>query len=305
MTAIAMTKRASRPARPRWRAGDVLPKLVLAPSLATSLFFVYGFIAWTTYVSLTGSKMMMRTDWVGFLQYGRLWANPIWRQSLVNLGVFAGLFVTLALVVGLVLAAVLDQRIRIEGALRTIYLYPLAISSIVAGTAWKWILNPGMGVEHLVQQWGWAGFAFDWLVRPDRAIYTLVLVAVWQSVGFAMAMFLAGLRGVDGDLLRAAAIDGAGTRQTYVRIILPLMRPTFLSTFVILSYFAVKNYDLVVALTAGGPGTATMVPSVFMYNYTFTRNEMGLGAASAVMLLLTVSAIIVPYLYSELRTAPE
>jgi glucose/mannose transport system permease protein len=205
--------------------------------------------------------------------------------------------------IGLALAIFLDQKIRAEGVLRTIYIYPMAISFIVTGTAWKWILNPGLGLQKLVQDLGWTGFTFDWIIRPDMAIYTIVIAGIWQSSGFVMAMFLAGLRGVDGEILKAAAIDGANLRQTYWRIVIPIMRPVFLSSFVVLAHLAIKSYDLVMALTAGGPGVSTTLPAVFMYSYTFTRNETALGAASAVMMLMTVVAIIVPYLYSEFRGA--
>jgi glucose/mannose transport system permease protein len=203
----------------------------------------------------------------------------------------------------LLLAILLDQKIRGEGVLRTIYLYPMALSFIVTGTAWKWLLNPGIGIQKVVQDWGFTGFTLDWITQPNTAIYCIVIAAIWQSSGFVMAMFLAGLRGVDGEIVKAAQIDGASTFNIYWRIIIPLMRPVFLSSFVILSHLAIKSYDLVVALTDGGPGTATWLPAIFMYKMTFTRNEVALGAASAVMMLMTVAAIMVPYLYSELRQA--
>ena len=187
--------------------------------------------------------------------------------------------------------------------LRTIYLYPMALSFIVTGTAWKWLLNPGIGIEKIVQDWGFTNFTLDWIIQPNTAIYCIVIAAIWQSSGFVMAMFLAGLRGVDGEIVKAAQIDGASTFKIYWRIIIPLMRPVFLSSFVILSHLAIKSYDLIVALTDGGPGTATWLPAIFMYKMTFTRNEVALGAASAVMMLMTVAAIMVPYLYSELRQA--
>jgi glucose/mannose transport system permease protein len=185
--------------------------------------------------------------------------------------------------------------------LRTIYLYPMALSFIVTGTAWKWLLNPGIGIEKIVRDLGFTSFSLDWIVQPRTAIYCIVIAAIWQSSGFVMAMFLAGLRAVDSEMIKAAQIDGASTFKIYWRIIIPLMRPIFLTSFVILSHLAIKSYDLIVALTDGGPGTATWLPAMFMYKMTFTRNEMALGAASAVMMLMTVAAIMVPYLYSELR----
>jgi glucose/mannose transport system permease protein len=177
----------------------------------------------------------------------------------------------------------------------------MALSFIVTGTAWKWFLNPGLGLEKTMQEWGFTWFRFDWLVNTDMAIYTVVIAGVWQASGFCMAMFLAGLRGIDSEILKAAQIDGASTVALYRRIVIPLLRPIFLSAFIVLAHMAIKSYDLVIALTGGGPGNATELPSTFMYSYTFTRNQMAVGAASAVMMLMTICAIIVPYLYSELR----
>jgi glucose/mannose transport system permease protein len=177
----------------------------------------------------------------------------------------------------------------------------MALSFIVTGTAWKWMLDPGIGLEHTMHAFGWESFAFDWIKNRDFAIYTVVLAAVWQSSGFTMAMFLAGLRGIDNEILKAAQMDGASNWSLYRRIILPQLRPAFLSAFVILSHLAIKSYDLVIALTGGGPGRATELPATFMYSYTFSRNQMGIGAASAVIMLMTVAAIMVPYLYAELK----
>ncbi len=221
--------------------------------------------------------------------------------ALTNLGILSGLFLGVGLALGLTLAILLDQKIRAEGALRTIYLYPMALSFIVTGTAWKWILNPGLGLEHLVQQWGWTSFSFDWLVNSDRAIYTVVIAGVWQSAGFVMALFLAGLRGIDDAIIKAAQIDGASLPRIYWRVIIPSLRPVFFSTVLVLSHIAIKSFDLVMALTAGGPGFATDVPATFMYAMSFSRGQIGLGAASATVMLCTVAAIVVPYLYSELR----
>ncbi|MGE0241574.1 MAG: carbohydrate ABC transporter permease, partial [Parvibaculaceae bacterium] len=175
-------------------------------------------------------------------------------------------------------------------------------SFIVTGTAWKWFLAPGIGLEHTMHHWGWESFSFTWIKDRNMAIYTLVIAAVWQSSGFVMAMFLAGLRGVDNEIIKAAQIDGASNFMIYRRIIIPLMRPVFLSAFVVLAHLAIKAYDLVIALTGGGPGQATELPATFMYSYTFTRNSMGIGAASATIMLMMIASIIIPYLYSELRT---
>ncbi|MGE0003990.1 MAG: carbohydrate ABC transporter permease [Parvibaculaceae bacterium] len=279
----------------------LLPRIVLAPSFAAVLVFVYGFILFTGYLSFTDSKMLPSFGWVGLENYSRLWALPHWWRALGNLAIFGSLYIVVCSGLGLGLAILLDQKIRAEGVLRPVYLYPMALSFIVTGTAWKWFLDPGIGLEHTMHQWGWDGFSFNWIKDRNMAIYTLVIAAVWQSSGFVMAMFLAGLRGVDNEIIKAAQIDGASSLTIYRRIIIPLMRPVFLSAFVVLAHLAIKAYDLVIALTGGGPGQATELPATFMYSYTFTRNSMGIGAASATIMLAMIASIIIPYLYSELR----
>ncbi|MCP4790351.1 MAG: sugar ABC transporter permease [Gammaproteobacteria bacterium] len=279
-----------------------LPKLVLAPTVIAMLVCMYGFIAWTAGLSFTKSRMLPQWEFVGLDQYARLFSNPRWQVALDNLFIFVFLFILVSLVLGLLLAIFLDQKVRAEGALRTIYLYPMAISFVVTGTAWKWILNPGLGIEKLVRDFGFTDFEFRWLVEQDMAIYTIVIAAVWQSSGFVMAMFLAGLRGVDDNLVKAAQIDGASKIQTYWHIILPMMKPVFFGAIVVLAHIAIKSFDLVQALTGGGPGYASDLPANFMYTFAFSRAQMGLGAASAMIMLCGVLAILVPYLYSELRT---
>ncbi len=285
----------------RTRAQDWLPKLVLAPSLAVTLLFVYGFILFTIVLSFTGSRMLPRYDFVGFTNYAKLFALEHWWTAIGNIAIFATLYIGICTAIGLMLAIFLDQKIRGEGVLRPIYLYPMALSFIVTGTAWKWFLDPGIGLERTMHLWGWESFSFTWIKDSDMAIYTIVIAAVWQTSGFVMAMFLAGLRGIDNEILKAAQIDGASGFALYRRIVIPILRPAFLSAFVILFHLAIKSYDLVIALTGGGPGRATELPATFMYSYTFTRNQMGIGASSAVIMLMTIAAIMVPYLYAELK----
>ena len=278
-----------------------LPKIVLAPTTIVMIVCMYGFIAWTGLLSLTKSRMMPQWEFVGLDQYVRLFNNPRWHVAVDNLFIFLILFILIALVLGLLLAIFLDQKIRNEGVIRTIYLYPMAISFIVTGTAWKWILNPGLGIEKLVNDLGFVGFEFRWLVESDMAIYTIVIAAVWQSSGFVMALFLAGLRGVDDNLTKAAKIDGASTIRLYWHVILPLMRPVFFTAIVILTHIAIKSFDLVQALTGGGPGYSSDLPANFMYTFSFNRAQIGMGAASAMIMLFGVLAVLIPYLYSELR----
>ena len=278
-----------------------LPRIVISPSFAVILWFVYGFILWTFYISFTKSKMLPRYDFWGIEQHFRLWSNPRWFTAVENLLIFTVLFVVICILIGIILSILLDQKIRAEGFLRTIYLYPMALSFIVTGTAWKWMLNPTMGIEKLVTDWGFTDFTFDWLVSREMSIYTIVIAAVWQSSGFIMALFLAGLRSIDDEIIKAAKIDGASLYSIYITIILPMMRPVFMSSIVILLHISIKSYDLVIALTAGGPGTSSDMPAVFMTQMAFHRSEIGLASASAVMMFLTVLAVVVPYLYSELR----
>ena len=278
-----------------------LPQLVVAPSFVLGFLFIYGLMAWNGLLSISASRLLPNYEIVGFAQYAALWESERFRVALTNMAVFGTLFIGGAMGIGLLLAVLLDQKIRAEGVLRTVYLYPMAISFIVTGTAWKWMLNPGLGLEHLVQQWGFESFTFDWLVNPDKAIYCVAIAGVWQSAGFVMALFLAGLRGIDDSIIKAAQVDGASLPRIYWRIVLPCLRPVFFSTLMIVSHLAIKSFDLVMALTAGGPGFATDLPATFMYAMAFSRGQIGLGAASATVMLATIAAIVVPYLYSELR----
>ena len=278
-----------------------LPKIVLAPSFIAVLLFVYGFIGWTAWVSLTRSRLLPRYDIDGFIQYKRLFASPRWDTAVTNLFIFGTLFILISMALGLLLAILLDQKIRIEGALRTIYLYPMALSLIVTGTAWKWIMNPGLGIESVVRAWGFENFTFDWVVNPKMAIYAIVIAGVWQASGFVMALFLAGLRSVDDEIIKAAQVDGIPTWRIYSAIIIPSMAPIFLSAFIVLAHLAIKSFDLVIALTGGGPGYATDLPATYMYAMAFSRGDIGQAASSAMVMMAIVFAVVVPYLYSELR----
>lgn len=280
---------------------DYLPRLVLSPSFVLILVFVYGFILFTGYLSVSDSRMLPSYGFVGLENFEKLFRLRNWSTALNNLAIFGILYIVICTVIGLTLAILLDRKIRGEGFLRPIYLYPMALSFIVTGTAWKWFLDPGIGLEHVMHLWGWEEFSFRWIKDRHMAIYTVVIAAVWQSSGFVMAMFLAGLRGIDGEIMKAAQMDGASNWNLYRRIIIPMLRPAFLSAFVVLAHLAIKSYDLVIALTNGGPGRATELPATFMYSYTFTRNQMGIGASSAIIMLIMVASIIVPYIYSELR----
>ena len=289
-----------------------LPKLVLSPTVAVTIIFIYGFILLTGALSVTDNPLMtifsvtnpnldFTYEFVGLKHYIALFANDRWNGALINLAIFGVLFISICMVVGLVFAILLDQNIRAEGALRTIYLYPMALSFIVTGTVWKWLLNPTVGIEKFMVDLGFKHFSFDWIVDPNMAIYTVVIAGVWQSSGFVMAIFLAGLRGIDTSIIKAAQLDGASLFSVYTRIIIPSMRPVFFSAFVMLSHIAIKSFDLIMALTGGGPGNSTDVPAIFMYQFSFTRSQYDMGSTSAIVMLMGVAAILIPYLYSELR----
>jgi glucose/mannose transport system permease protein len=256
---------------------------------------IVSFALWTIWLSFTPSTLLPVSGWVGLRNYTAVMATRNWSIAFDNLLLFGSGFVLLSLLTGLVLAILLDQRIRGENLLRSIFLYPMAVSFVVTGTVWSWLLNPGLGIQKLVNGLGWTSFRFDWLIDRDMAIWTIVIAAVWQSSGFAMALFLAGLRSVDADLLKAAQIDGAGPVRTYRRVILPTLWPITVTVVVIQLQFAITTYDLVRALTGGGPGLATMLPALVVYDFMFQRGLLGRGAAAAVLMLLTLLAVLLPY----------
>jgi glucose/mannose transport system permease protein len=289
-------KPAPKPRRSlRERLTSVLPQLVLVPSLLATLIYVFVFCAWTIWISLSNSTLLPDYSLSGFHQYAELWSNRRWNIAYTNLFLFSSLYVVGTMAIGLLLAILIDQRIRAEAVWRTIYLYPLAISFVVTGTVWRWLLSPSTGIERLMHQLGWAGFKFDWLVEREMAIYTVVITGIWQASGFVMALFLAGLRSVDPDLVKAAQIDGASMPRIYRRIILPAIGPIFIAVLVVLLQFAIKTFDLVIALTGGGPGIATTVPAIYVYDLMFQRGQMAEGAAAAIMILVALSLVLVPY----------
>ncbi|ESS13419.1 MAG: sugar ABC transporter permease [Burkholderiaceae bacterium] len=278
-----------------------LPALVLSPSIIMVGICVYGFIAFTFYLSFTASTILPTMTLATESNYERLFSLRNFFLSVKNLGVFSVLYIVISMLLGMFLAILIDQRIRAESLFRSIFLYPMALSFIVTGTAWKWLLDPSIGFERTMRLMGFENFVFDWIKDGEMAIYTVVIAAVWQTSGFVMALFLAGLRGIDGEVLNAARVDGAKNWRIYWRVIIPQLGPSFISSFVILAHMAIKSYDLVIALTGGGPGRATWLPSVFMYQYTFTRNEMAVGAASAVVMLIGIAIVVIPYVRREMR----
>ena len=289
--------RTSAPPRsPAWGVvGRLLELAVIWVPLLLCASQVVVFTLWTTWVSFTPSTLLPVNGFVGLRNYRAMLASRNWQIAFDNLLLYGAGFVLLAIAMGLLLAVLLDQRLRGENVLRTIFLYPMAVSFVVTGTVWSWLLNPGIGVQKLVNDFGWTGFRFDWLVRQDMAIYTIIIAAVWQASGFSMALFTAGLRSVEPDLIKAAQIDGAGPWRTYLRVILPTLWPIVIAVLVILLQFAIKTFDLVRALTDGGPGISTQLPTLVVYDFMFQRGLLGRGAAAAVLMLLTLVAVLAPY----------
>ncbi|MEH2485643.1 carbohydrate ABC transporter permease [Bradyrhizobium sp. AZCC 2230] len=269
--------------------------LMIWVPLLLSAAHLISFSIWTIWISFTPSTLIPVSGWVGLRNYNSVLASRNWQIAFDNLLLFGIAFVLLSLITGLALAILLDQRIRGENVLRTIFLYPLAVSFVVTGTVWSWLLNPGIGIEKLVHDLGWSSFHFDWLVNRDMAIWTIVIAAIWQSSGFAMALLLAGLRSVDTDIIRAAQIDGAGPIRTYLRVILPTLWPITITVVVVQLQFAISAFDLVRALTNGGPGIATQLPALVVYDLMFQRSQLGRGAAAAVLMLLILLAVLLPY----------
>jgi glucose/mannose transport system permease protein len=280
-----------------WRAwlSDRLPIFLLAPSLLASFIYVFGFTIWTFYISLSDSTQLPTYNFVGFDSYVHLWANRRWNVAYVNLFLFSGFYVVGSIAIGLLLAILIDQRVRGESVWRTIFLYPLAVSFVVTGTVWKWLYSPDAGIQFLVNKLGWESFHFALTTDRKYAIYAIVITGIWQSSGFAMALFLAGLRSVDGDLVKAAQIDGAGPFLTYRKVILPVIAPIFLAVTVVMLQFAIKTYDLVVALTRGGPGISTTFPAIYVYDLMFQRGQIAEGAAAAIMMVAALAVVLIPY----------
>jgi glucose/mannose transport system permease protein len=245
--------------------------------------------------------MLPSATFVGLRQYEALFANERWQVSVHNLIVFGMLFIAVSILLGFVLAIAIDQRVRAESLLRSVYLYPFSMSFVVTGLVWQWLLNTTYGIEKLVRGWGFPAFRFDRIVQQDAVIYTLVIAAVWHAAGLVMAIMLAGLRGIDEEIWKAARIDGIKPWRVYVSIVTPMLGPSFATAAVLLSASVVRLYDLSVAMTNGGPGLASEVPAKFVMDHLFERQNLGLATAAATSMLITVAAIAAPFLYWQSR----
>ncbi|WP_206540135.1 sugar ABC transporter permease [Tateyamaria sp. ANG-S1] len=285
--------------RPSSLFRNLSAKLASIPMVLTALVVFVGGTAWTVVYSFTSSKLLPKANFVGLDQYERLWSTRRWLISIENLAVYGFFSMIFTLLIGFTLAALLDRKIRGEDVFRTIFLYPFALSFVVTGLAWQWILNPDLGVQNVVRSMGWESFTFNPLNDPDIVIYGILIAGLWQGTGLIMCIMLAGLRGIDQEIWKAARVDGIGTVKTYVRIVIPMMRPVFVTALVLIASGIIKIYDLVVAQTNGGPGISSEVPAKYVINYMFRAQNLGQGFAASTMMLLSVVIILIPWAYLE------
>ena len=274
-------------------------KIAAIPMIVTAMLVFVGGTAWTIVYSFTKSGLLPRLKWVGFQQYERLWDTKKWLVSIENLFIYGLCMLILMFVIGFILAALIDQKVRFESVFRTVILYPYALSFVVTGLIWQWILNPSFGVQGIVRDLGWASFTFDPLYNPDIAIFGVLIAGLWQGSGLVMVLMLAGLRGIDEDVWKATRVDGIPTWKTYVVVIIPMMRPVFITTLVIVTTGIVKVFDLIVAQTGGGPGIATEGPAKYVYDLMFQAQNLGQGFAASTMMLLTVMLVVIPWAMLE------
>ena len=292
---------AARPGGLWLRQGVVYAAML--PMVVTVLFAYLGTVLWSVRVSVSSSRTLPSSDFVGLAQYVRLFNSERWLLSLENVVVFGLVFIVACLVLGFLLAVFIDQKVAAEGVLRTIFLYPYAMSFVATGLIWQWVLNPELGIQSTVRSLGFENFTFDWIATQDKVIYAIALAAVWQASGLVMALMLAGLRGVDDSLWKAARIDGIPTWRVYLSIVLPMLGPSIGTAVVLLSVSVIKVYDVVVAMTQGGPGLASEVPGKFIMDNLFGRSNIGLASAASTVLLMTVLALLAPWMYARARAA--
>ena len=274
-------------------------KIAAIPMIVAALFVFVGGTIWTIVYSFTKSGLLPRLQWVGLDQYERLWATRKWLVSIENLAIYGFCMLVLVFVIGFILAALIDQKIRFEDTIRTVILYPYALSFVVTGLVWQWMLNPEFGIQKVVRGWGWESFTFDPLYNSDIAIYGVLIAGLWQGSGLVMVLMLAGLRGIDQDVWKASRVDGIPAWKAYIFIIIPMMRPVFITTLVIVVTGIVKIYDLIIAQTGGGPGISTEVPAKYVYDMMFQANNLGQGFAASTMMLATVALVVIPWAILE------
>ncbi len=299
--------------RSRFLTSDrIIAFLFILPSIVAIAIFVYGFIGFTGFASFTKwNSLVPDFSWVGLYNFQKLFDTTRFQIDLRNTVTFTVLFLIFCLSLGLILAVLLDQHIRGEAIFRNIFLFPLAVSYIVTGVIWRWLLNPGSaelgatGINLLFDKIGLGFLKNGWYTDPGIGIKAVVLAATWQMSGYVMAMYLAGLRGIPEDLREAARVDGANEFQIYRHVVLPLLQPITLGAVIILGHISLKIFDLVVSMTGSGPGFSSDVPAFYMFDTTFRGNNFAQGAGIATILLLMVAVLIVPYLIYSTRTEAE
>jgi len=274
-------------------------KIAALPMMFTSIGIFIVATLWTVYHSFTNSRMLPKSEFIGLAQYERLWSSDRWYMSIENLAIYGVCSLVFSLFIGFLLAALLDQKTRFENTFRTIFLYPFALSFIVTGLVWQWILNPEYGVEKIVRSLGFESFIFNPLYNTDIVIYGILAAGLWQGTGFIMCLMLAGLRGIDQEIWKAAKIDGIPMWKTYIQVVIPMMRPIFITTLVIIAAGIIKVYDLVVAQTSGGPGISSEVPAKYVYDYMFSAQNLGQGFAASTMMLVSVLIVLIPFAYLQ------
>ena len=285
--------------RPNQLFRNKTAKIAAIPMIITALVVFIGGTGWTVVHSFTKSKLLPNTNWAGFDQYERLWNTKRWIVSIENLAIYGLSMLVLSFVIGFILAALMDQKIRFENTFRTIMLYPFALSFIVTGLVWQWLLNPEFGIQRIVRDIGWESFSFDPLYNSDIAIFGVMLAALWQGSGLVMVLMLAGLRGIDEEIWKAARIDGIPAWKTYLFIVIPMMRPVFITSLVLISSGIIRVYDLIVAQTGGGPGLSTEMPAKYVYDLMFRAQNLGQAFAASTMMLLAVLVVVVPWAMME------
>ena len=273
--------------------------VALLPAAATALFIYLGTMVWTVWLSFTPSRLVPINTFTGPGQYVRLFGDMRWQVSTANVAIYLVILIGLSLVIGTFLAISLDQRVHGENTLRTLFLYPQGMSFVVTGLIWKWILNPAFGLQNIVRGLGWTGARLDWIADPKAAIYVIAFAGVWQASGLVMAILLSGLRSVDQSLWSAARVEGIPPWRFYWSVVLPELRPAYITATVLLAVGGVKVYELVIAMTNGGPGMASEVPAKYVMDFLFRRANLGLAAAASTVMLVTVAAVVVPWVYVE------
>lgn len=304
--------------RPNALFRNIASKIASIPMILTAVVVFLGCTAWTILYSFTNSKLLPKkiietTEFlginipvgfnekyfVGLANYERLWSERRWIVSIENLAIYGFFALTLSFIIGFTLAALLDRKIRFENTFRTIFLYPFALSFIVTGLVWQWILDPNFGIQNVVRSLGFENFNFDPLYNADVVLYGLLIAGMWQGTGLIMCIMLAGLRGVDEEIWKATRVDGIPVWKTYIFVVIPMLRPVFITSLVLITSGLVRLYDLVVAQTSGGPGISSEVPAKYVMDKMFGAQNLGLGFAASTMMLVSVVIILIPYFYLQ------